>query len=167
MKKKLLSALLALTMLASLLTACGSNGTSASSAPASSVGSEGSVETPQETESAKAPAPEASASDAEESVQESAFEIPEVSYPLTDTPETFSLWYSFPGDLSDIMDTYLTGGQSSVLKAVAEKTGVSLTFMLQSVTTASDNFNLLWHPAIIPISSTMPAATIPAALTRL
>lgn len=143
MKKKLLSALLALTMLASLLTACGSNGTSASSAPASSVGSEESVETPQETESAKAPAPKASASDAEESVQESAFEIPEVSYPLTDTPETFSLWYSFPGDLSDIMDTYLTGGQSSVLKAVAEKTGVSLTFMLQSVTTASDNFNLL------------------------
>ncbi len=66
-----------------------------------------------------------------------------MSYPLTDTPESFSLWYSFPGDLSDIMDAYLTGGQSSVLKAVAEKTGVSLTFMLQSVTTASDNFNLL------------------------
>lgn len=39
-----------------------------------------------------------------ESAEEPSVQIPEVSYPLTDTPETFSLWYSFPGDLSDIMD---------------------------------------------------------------
>lgn len=144
MKKKLLSILLALTMLATLLTACGSNGSSAASAASSGSGdAQTAAEAPKEVSAAETPAAEAPASTAEESTQESVFEVPEVSYPLTDTPESFSLWYSFPGDLSDIMDAYLTGGQSSVLKAVAEKTGVSLTFMLQSVTTASDNFNLL------------------------
>ena len=142
MKKNLLSTLLVLAMLGSLLTACGSNGSSATSAAsAASAASSGSGDAQAAVPAVETPAPGEPVS--AESIQESVFEIPEVSYPLTDTPERFSLWYSFPGDLSDIMATYLAGGQNSVLQAVAEKTGVSLTFMLQSVTTASDNFNLL------------------------
>lgn len=146
MKKKLLSMLLALTMLASLLTACGGSSGAASSAGSASAPTpetEAPAETPQEPTEVVPSAAEPTEASAMESAEEPSVQIPEVSYPLTDTPETFSLWYSFPGDLSDIMDAYLSGGQSSVLKAVADKTGVSLTFMLQSVTTASDNFNLL------------------------
>ena len=146
MKKKLLSMLLALTMLASLLTACGGSSGAASSAGSASAPApktEAPAETPQEPTEVIPSAAEPTEASAMESAEEPSVQIPEVSYPLTDTPETFSLWYSFPGDLSDIMDAYLSGGQSSVLKAVADKTGVSLTFMLQSVTTASDNFNLL------------------------
>lgn len=133
MKKRYLALLLALAMLAG----CGAPG-------ASSVTAEPS----QTAESVQTPAPETAApevpseaSSAEEASVVS--EIPEVEYPLTEEPVTFSLWYSFPGDLSDIMQSYLAEGQNRVLQYAEEKTGVNLSFMLQSVTTANDSFNLL------------------------
>lgn len=135
MKKRYLAFMLALTLLAG----CGAPG--ASSAKVSS----GQEESAQASAATETPAPilepSAEASSAEEAP--TVPEIPAVEYPLTDEPVTFSLWYSFPGDLSDIMQTYLADGQNRVLQFAEEKTGVNLSFMLQSVTTANDNFNLL------------------------
>ncbi len=144
MKKNLLAVLLILTMLTALVSGCGGNTDSSAESPSVSSVSE-------TTTVADTPSPEASAvsdmesAEASSSVEDSAEiqEIPQVTYPLTEEPVTFSLWYSFPGDLADIMQEYLGNGKSNVLQAVEERTGVSLRFMLQSVTTANDNFNLL------------------------
>lgn len=135
MKKRYLALFLALA----LLSGCGAPG--ASSAAAEPSQAEQSVQAP----AAETPAPAPAASAEESSAEESPAvpEIPEVEYPLTEEPVTFSLWYSFPGDLSDIMQSYLAEGQNRVLQYAEEKTGVNLSFMLQSVTTANDSFNLL------------------------
>lgn len=135
MKKRYLALLLALTLLAG----CGAPGASSASAEPSQT--ESSVQTP--TPETPAPTPEASAEEPSAEEVPTVPEIPEVEYPLTEEPVTFSLWYSFPGDLSDIMQSYLAEGQNRVLQYAEEKTGVNLSFMLQSVTTANDSFNLL------------------------
>ncbi len=117
---KLLSLLLILSLLLAL-TACGGK------APASSIpgdGTEVSMAEPAE-ETAEAPAEEAAvpdaveASDAEEtSLEDETAEAPEdseepeivIEYPLFDTPQTYTIWFSNSPDLSDIinsMDEYL------------------------------------------------------------
>ena len=144
MKKRLLAMLLALTMVMALLAGCGSPAaSSASSADASEVQS---APAPVEEQPSQAPtAPEVAESVVESTVEVSAVEpeVPQVEYPLTDQEVTFELWYPFPGDLSDIMDEYLGQGKNSVLQAAKETTGVSLSFILQSVNAATDNFNLM------------------------
>ena len=144
MKKRLLAMLLALTMVMALLAGCGSPAaSSASSADASEVQS---APAPVEEQPSQAPtAPEVAESAVESTVEVSAVEpeVPQVEYPLTDQEVTFELWYPFPGDLSDIMDEYLGQGKNSVLQAAKETTGVSLSFILQSVNAATDNFNLM------------------------
>lgn len=137
MKKQWLARLLVLAMMAALLTGCGGQQASSETpAPASETVEEPTpapVETPE-------PAPVESA--VEDSAEPEA-EIPQVEYPLTDQDVTFELWYPFPGDLSDIMEEYLGQGKNSVLQAAKETTGVNLSFILQSVNAATDNFNLM------------------------
>lgn len=142
MKKKVLAILLTLAMVLALLAGCGTEtgmetGTEPSETEQAAVSQE--AETSIQTQ----PEMEQEASAPEESVSMTEPEIPQVEYPLTEEPVTLTMWYSFPGDLADIMQEYLGNGKSSVLQAVAEKTGVNLSFMLQSVTTANDSFNLL------------------------
>lgn len=142
MKKKVLAILLTLAMVLALLAGCGTEtgmetGTEPSETEQAAVSQE--AETSIQTQ----PEMEQEASAPEESVSMTEPEIPQVEYPLTAEPVTLTMWYSFPGDLADIMQEYLGNGKSSVLQAVAEKTGVNLSFMLQSVTTANDSFNLL------------------------
>lgn len=143
MKKNVLAILLAIAMMLAMFAGCGSTASSAAPAEESTAAVSSVEEAPAE-EPAPAETAEAEVVSAEESiVEEPVFEIPEVEYPLTDTPTSFTLWFSFPGDLSDIMEEYLGGGKNSVLQSVEAKTGVKLEFMLQSVMTASDSFNLM------------------------
>lgn len=142
MKKRLSALCLVLAMLTALCAGCGGQAASdetSASAPAMS------TEAPAAPELSSSAAPGPEPEDSETVVPSTPEEpgIPQVEYPLTEEPVTLSMWYSFPGDLADMMQEYLGNGKSSVLQAVEEKTGVGLRFMLQSVTTANDNFNLL------------------------
>lgn len=141
MKKRSLALILALVMVLGLLAGCGDTSESVAGTE-SAVSQEASVETTPAEEPAVPEASEA-ASEVESAASEEAPQIIEVEYPLTEEPVTFTLWYSFPGDLSDIIQSYLAEGQNKVLQYAADKTGVNLSFMLQSVQTANDNFNLL------------------------
>lgn len=139
--KRLFALALVLAMALGLLAGCGTQPAAASSTPEEPV--QASEEPAAPTQEAPAPAEEPVPEEpsAEEPTPEP--EIPQVEYPLTEEPVTLTMWYSFPGDLADIMQEYLGNGKSSVLQAVAKKTGVNLSFMLQSVMTANDSFNLL------------------------
>lgn len=140
-RKRLLALVLALAMALGLLAGCGTQPAAVSSVP------EETVQAPEEpaapTQEAPAPAGEPAPAEpsAEEPVPEP--ELPQVEYPLTTEDVTFELWYPFPGDLSDIMEEYLGQGKNSVLRAARETTGVGLSFILQSVNAATDNFNLM------------------------
>jgi len=161
MKKRLLAMLLILAMAAALLSGCGSQTVSApgsDSVPVNAAESSASetetaaVEEPASAEEAPVEATEDTDNttqqdpadiSSEEPLEEPEPEIPQVEYPLTDQDVTFELWYPFPGDLSDIMEEYLGEGKNSVLAAAKEITGVNLSFILQSVNAATDNFNLM------------------------
>lgn len=142
MKYRILALALALVMVAGLMSACGAP--AAESAAALSTSETGSAaqsaEAPAEEPAAEAPAAEGPAAEASAEEPEP---VPEVEYPLTTEDVTFELWYPFPGDLSDIMEEYLGQGKNSVLARAKEITGVDLSFILQSVNAATDNFNLM------------------------
>lgn len=142
MKYRILALALALVMVAGLMSACGAP--AADSAAAQSTSGTGSAaqsaEAPAEEPAAEAPAAEGPAAEASAEEPEP---VPEVEYPLTTEDVTFELWYPFPGDLSDIMEEYLGQGKNSVLARAKEITGVDLSFILQSVNAATDNFNLM------------------------
>lgn len=142
MKKQLLALLLVLVLVATLLSGCSSQGTSTAAESSSQV--EENVPSPAEEPSSEASTvPEQEESVMEDSAEPEEAETPQVEYPLTDQEVTFELWYPFPGDLSDIMEEYLGQGKNSVLQAARETTGVNLSFILQSVNAATDNFNLM------------------------
>ncbi len=142
-KKPILAVTLVIAILLTMLCGCGNSPAAAESAQqeesvstqTAQAQTSQSAESPSSSPSESAPAAEP---EPEIPVEETAAEI---AYPLSDEPVTFELWYSFPGDLADTMEEWLP--KNSVLKAVEEVTNVNLTFMLQSVTTATENFNLL------------------------
>lgn len=139
MKKRSLALILAIVLVLGLLAGCGAAEEASSvSAIEPSVSEAASTA---ETEPVS-PAEEASVVESPEAPATEP-QVNEVEYPLTQEPVTFTLWYSFPGDLSDIIQSYLAEGQNKVLQYTEEKTGVNLSFMLQSVQTANDSFNLL------------------------
>ena len=142
MKYRILALALALVMVAGLMSACGAPAAESAAAPSTSeTGSAAqSAEAPAEEPAAEAPAAEGPAAEASAEEPEP---VPEVEYPLTTEDVTFELWYPFPGDLSDIMEEYLGQGKNSVLARAKEITGVDLSFILQSVNAATDNFNLM------------------------
>lgn len=142
MKYRILALALALVMVAGLMSACGAPAAESAAAPSTSeTGSAAqSAEAPAEEPAAEAPVAEGPAAEASAEEPEP---VPEVEYPLTTEDVTFELWYPFPGDLSDIMEEYLGQGKNSVLARAKEITGVDLSFILQSVNAATDNFNLM------------------------
>ncbi len=137
MKKRIVTMLLALSLVSGLLAGCG--GTSASSAAAESSKPESAVAPAQETAAAPESAQEAEASAAEESQVEEAVEFQPaetVDLPITDEVTTFSMWCGAPpGGLSVV--------GSPIMEYITEKTNISLELLEQNMMTANEKFNLM------------------------
>ena len=139
MRKRIVTMLLALSLVSGMLAGCGT--TAASSGSAEST--QASTATEQQTQ-APAPTQEAEESAApEDSQQESlaeeapAFELAEtVDLPITDELTTFSMWCSAPpGGLSVV--------GSPIMEYITGKTNISLELLEQNMMTANEKFNLM------------------------
>lgn len=133
MKRKM-ALLLAVMMVLTILPGCSENEIYTPTDPVDSTPAESGQAS---SEPSKSSAPQQDQPDGEQPNGQPKDEL----YPLSDTAVRFELWYSFPGDLADVMEDALTN--NSVLKAAEEKTNISLSFILQSVQMASENFNLI------------------------
>lgn len=135
MKKKLLSLLLALTMLTVLCAGCGSDTASEKSSAEKAAES---ASTPAETEAAapeKASTPEESA---QSEASEETAERPEISYPLSDGTATLTYWQAWPPFLSEISEP----SDAAMFAKLEEATGVKLDITAVSTETAADDFML-------------------------
>lgn len=134
MKNRLLSILLALTMLAAVLSGCGTEDASASKEETQPVSTEASEAT--------APTADSPANSAEElglSVEEPSVETVErVNYnlPLFDEPESFSYWGIRQG-MDESKGTFL------YWQRLAEETGVNIEFQDASEENALEKYNLM------------------------
>ncbi len=138
MKKKLVSLLTALTMLAALFAGCGTTGSSHQGAASAS-------SQPQEETSQAAPtqAPEPAstpeeASSSEASAAETLSDRPEVTYPLVEEETTLTYWQAWPPFLSEISEP----SDAAMFEKLAEATGVKLEISAVSTETAADDFML-------------------------
>ena len=138
MKKKLVSLLTALTMLAALFAGCGTTGPSHQGAASAS-------SQPQEETSQAAPtqAPEPAstpeeASSSEASAAETLSDRPEVTYPLVEEETTLTYWQAWPPFLSEISEP----SDAAMFEKLAEATGVKLEISAVSTETAADDFML-------------------------
>ena len=139
MKKRVVSLLIALTMLSAMLAGCGGGGTSdqsASSAPETKQESTASAAAPTEAPKPES-APEADSAP-ETSAAEPASDRPEVSYPLTEEETTLTYWQAWPPFLSEISEP----SDAAMFDKLAEATGVRLEITAVSTETASDDFML-------------------------
>ena len=139
MKKRIVSLLIALTMLSAMLAGCGGGGTSdqsASSAPETKQESTASAAAPTEAPKPES-APEADSAP-ETSAAEPASDRPEVSYPLTEEETTLTYWQAWPPFLSEISEP----SDAAMFDKLAEATGVRLEITAVSTETASDDFML-------------------------
>lgn len=139
MKKRIVSLLIALTMLSAMLAGCGGGGTSdqsASSAPETKQESTASAAAPTEAPKPES-APEADSAP-ETSTAEPASDRPEVSYPLTEEETTLTYWQAWPPFLSEISEP----SDAAMFDKLAEATGVRLEITAVSTETASDDFML-------------------------
>ena len=139
MKKRVVSLLIALTMLSAMLAGCGGGGTSdqsASSAPETKQESTASAAAPTEAPKHES-APEADSAP-ETSAAEPASDRPEVSYPLTEEETTLTYWQAWPPFLSEISEP----SDAAMFDKLAEATGVRLEITAVSTETASDDFML-------------------------
>jgi putative aldouronate transport system substrate-binding protein len=145
MKKKLLAMLLAVGMLLGLLAGCGSTGSSASTAAQSETTSE----TETEASAAEAPAAEATAGSTAETTSattESDALWPDnalgnVDLPLTDDPETFTIWMGVNPNVLKITEDI--GNDCALWSELAARTGVNLEFTVVNPDTESEKFNLM------------------------
>lgn len=139
MKKRIVSLLIALTMLSAVLAGCGGGGTSdqsASSAPETKQEGAASAAAPTEAPKPES-APEADSAP-ETSAAEPASDRPEVSYPLTEEETTLTYWQAWPPFLSEISEP----SDAAMFDKLAEATGVRLEITAVSTETASDDFML-------------------------
>ena len=139
MKKRIVSLLIALTMLSAMLAGCGGGGASdqsASSAPETKQESAASVAAPTEAPKPES-APEADSAP-ETSAAEPVSDRPEVSYPLTEEETTLTYWQAWPPFLSEISEP----SDAAMFDKLAEATGVRLEITAVSTETASDDFML-------------------------
>ena len=139
MRKRIVTMLLALSLVSGMLAGCGT--TAASSGAAESTQALATAEQqPQMSapvqEAEKSAAPEASQ---QESLAEEtpAFELAEtVDLPITDEVTTFSMWCSAPpGGLSVV--------GSPIMEYITSKTNISLELLEQNMMTANEKFNLM------------------------
>ena len=140
MKKKLVSLLTALTMLAALFAGCGTTGSSdqgAASAPSQPQEETSQAAPTQAPEPASVPAADA-ASEAEASAAETLSDRPEVTYPLVEEETTLTYWQAWPPFLSEISEP----SDAAMFEKLAEATGVRLEISAVSTETAADDFML-------------------------
>lgn len=136
MKKRIVSLLIALTMLSAMLAGCGGGGTSDQGAASASQ--------PQETAQSaptKAPDPASTpdeASTPDDSAAETTSDRPEVTYPLVEEETTLTYWQSWPPFLSEISEP----SDAAMFEKLAEVTGVKLEISAVSTETAADDFML-------------------------
>ena len=139
MRKRIVTMLLALSLVSGMLAGCGT--TAASSGAAESTQALATAEQQPQTsapvqEAEKSAAPEASQ---QESLAEEtpAFELAEtVDLPITDEVTTFSMWCSAPpGGLSVV--------GSPIMEYITDKTNISLELLEQNMMTANEKFNLM------------------------
>lgn len=139
---KFLAILLALTMLAGMLSACGT--------PASSVPAEASAAAPQETPSAAPAAPEANP--VPDSAAASELDAPEepadpvelmkteyITYPLEGEDNTISLWHYTPPYTQFVADN----NDYFAVPYIEEATGVHIEFQQVSQSSVVEQFNLM------------------------
>jgi putative aldouronate transport system substrate-binding protein len=142
MKKR--TSFLALLLVLSLLTACGSTGTTTAASAESAASEQSAVETETEAapEAETQEEPETEEASLEEaSVEEpEAVELPEVELPLTTEDVTFKMMLNFPGYLSSFLGTY--ANHTCFQKAEAD-TGVNPEFLEISMENMSTQMSLI------------------------
>ena len=138
MKKRLLAALMAVSMLL-CLAACGN---SSSSAPAASADSAPAQSAPAAEEAAPAvPDAQSAAEEAEASaVAPVAAEIPDPVLPLSDGSETFEVWM---GISPAAMNYISTLADNATYQELMKRTGVNLSFIHFHPDTQTEQFNLI------------------------
>ena len=139
MRKRIVTMLLAMSLISGMLAGCGTTAASSGSAESTqaSTTSEQQAQTPastQKTEESAAPEASQQESLAEETP---AFELAEtVDLPITDEVTTFSMWCSAPpGGLSVV--------GSPIMEYITGKTNISLELLEQNMMTANEKFNLM------------------------
>ena len=139
MKKRIVSLLIALTMLSAMLAGCGGGGTSdqgASSAPETK--QEGAASAAAPTEAPKPASTPDEASTPDDSAAETTSDRPEVTYPLVEEETTLTYWQAWPPFLSEISEP----SDAAMFDKLAEATGVRLEISAVSTETAADDFML-------------------------
>ena len=138
MKKRLLAALMAVSMLL-CLAACGN---SSSSVPAASADSAPAQSAPAAEEAAPAvPDAQSAAEEAEASaVAPVAAEIPDPVLPLSDGSETFEVWM---GISPAAMNYISTLADNATYQELMKRTGVNLSFIHFHPDTQTEQFNLI------------------------
>ena len=139
MKKRIVSLLIALTMLSAMLAGCGGGGTSdqgASSAPETK--QEGAASAAAPTEAPKPASTPDEASTPDDSAAETTSDRPEVTYPLVEEETTLTYWQAWPPFLSEISEP----SDAAMFDKLAEATGVRLEITAVSTETAADDFML-------------------------
>ncbi len=139
MRKRIVTMLLAMSLISGMLAGCGTT--------AASSGSAESTQTPTTSEQqpqTSAPVQEAEESAAPEASQQEslaeetpAFELAEtVDLPITDDVTTFSMWCSAPPGGLSVVD-------SPIMEYITGKTNISLELLEQNMMTANEKFNLM------------------------
>lgn len=139
MKKRIVSLLIALTMLSAMLAGCGGGGTSdqgASSAPETKQEGAASAAAPTQAPEPASTPDEASTPD--DSAAETTSDRPEVTYPLVEEETTLTYWQAWPPFLSEISEP----SDAAMFDKLAEATGVRLEISAVSTETAADDFML-------------------------
>ena len=140
--KRWISLLLVLTLLAALLTACGSGTTSAASeAPAASEtkASEAAPEAPEQTEVASAVEPESEMESAAPEAPEPQLE--EVALPLFDETRTYPMWTMLPFFMNGLVSDMATDINN--MKLLQENCNVKLEVTAVGDSVVSEQFNLM------------------------
>ena len=140
--KRWISLLLVLTLLAALLTACGTGTTSATSeAPAASEtkASEAAPEAPEQTEVASAVEPESEMESAAPETPEPQLE--EVALPLFDETRTYTMWTMLPFFMNGLVSDMATDINN--MKLLQENCNVKLEVTAVGDSVVSEQFNLM------------------------
>ena len=140
--KRWISLLLVLTLLAALLTACGTGTTSATSeAPAVSEtkASEAAPEAPEQTEVASAVEPESEMESAAPETPEPQLE--EVALPLFDETRTYTMWTMLPFFMNGLVSDMATDINN--MKLLQENCNVKLEVTAVGDSVVSEQFNLM------------------------
>ena len=138
--KRWIALLLVLTLLAALLTACGTGTTSATSeAPAASETSEPAPEAPEQTEVASAVEPESEMESAAPETPEPQLE--EVALPLFDETRTYTMWTMLPFFMNGLVSDMATDINN--MKLLQENCNVKMEVTAVGDSVVSEQFNLM------------------------